>query len=91
MQTFSISKVHIQFREVFGMKKALSLLTVSALSIGMLSACGPKDSGKKEESKAKKDYDLLVWEDDKKGVGLEPAVKSFEEKYKVKVKVLKCK
>ena len=47
------------------MKKALSLLTVSALSIGMLSACGPKDSGKKE-SKAKKDYDLLVWEDDKK-------------------------
>ena len=46
------------------MKKALSLLTVSALSIGMLSACGPKDSGKKE-SKAKKDYDL-VWEDDKK-------------------------
>lgn len=48
------------------MKKALSLLTVSALSIGMLSACGPKDSGKKEESKAKKDYDLLVWEDEKK-------------------------
>ena len=36
------------------MKKALSLLTVSALSIGMLSACAPKDSGKKEESKAKK-------------------------------------
>ncbi|HHQ2895371.1 TPA: extracellular solute-binding protein [Bacillus cereus] len=70
------------------MKKALSLLTVSALSIGMLSACGPKDLGKKEESKAKKDYDLLVWEDDKKGVGLEPAVKSFEEKYKVKVKVV---
>lgn len=70
------------------MKKALSLLTISALSIGMLSACGPKDSGKKEESKAKKDYDLLVWEDDKKGVGLEPAVKSFEEKYKVKVKVV---
>ncbi|HFJ9428611.1 extracellular solute-binding protein [Bacillus cereus] len=69
------------------MKKALSLLTVSALSIGMLSACGPKDSGKKEESKAKKDYDLLVWEDEKKGVGLEPAVKSFEKKYNVKVKV----
>lgn len=88
MQTFSVTEVHRQFREVFGMKKALSLLTVSALSIGMLSACGPKDSGKKEESKAKKDYDLLVWEDDKKGVGLEPAVKSFEEKYKVKVKVV---
>ena len=45
------------------MKKALSLLTISALSIGMLSACGPKDSGKKEASKEKKDYDLLVWED----------------------------
>lgn len=88
MQAFSVTEVHRQFREVFGMKKALSLLTVSALSIGMLSACGPKDSGKKEESKAKKDYDLLVWEDDKKGVGLEPAVKSFEEKYKVKVKVV---
>ena len=54
MQTFSVTEVHRQFREVFGMKKALSLLTVSALSIGMLSACGPKDSGKKEESKAKK-------------------------------------
>lgn len=88
MQTFSVTEVHRQFREVFGMKKALSLLTVSALSIGMLSACGPKDSREKEESKAKKDYDLLVWEDDKKGVGLEPAVKSFEEKYKVKVKVV---
>lgn len=48
------------------MKKALSLLTVSALSIGMLSACGPKDSGKKKKVKQKKDYDLLVWEDDKK-------------------------
>lgn len=47
------------------MKKALSLLTVSALSIGMLSACGPKDSGKKKKVK-QKDYDLLVWEDDKK-------------------------
>ena len=33
------------------MKKALSLLTVSALSIGMLSACGPKDSGKKKKVK----------------------------------------
>ncbi len=41
----------------------------------------------KEESKAKKDYDLLVREDEKKGVGLEPAVKSFEKKYNVKVKV----
>ncbi|MDC2864907.1 sugar ABC transporter substrate-binding protein [Bacillus sp. BP-3] len=69
-------------------KKALSLLTVSALTIGMLSACGPKDSGKKEASKEKKDYDLLVWEDQKKGVGLDPAVKSFEKKYNVKVKVV---
>ena len=41
------------------MKKALSLLTVSALSIGMLSACAPKDSGKKEESKAKKTMTFL--------------------------------
>lgn len=49
MQTFSIKEVHRQFREVFGMKKALSLLTISALSIGMLSACGPKDSGKKKQ------------------------------------------
>ena len=64
MQTFSVTEVHRQFREVFGMKKALSLLTVSALSIGMLSACGPKDSGKRKVKR--KDYDLLVWEDDKK-------------------------
>ncbi|MBC6974226.1 extracellular solute-binding protein [Bacillus sp. Xin] len=69
------------------MKKALSLLTVSALTIGMLAACGPKDSGKKEASKEKRDYDLLVWEDLKKGPALEPAVKSFEKKYNVKVKV----
>ncbi|MFD3449329.1 extracellular solute-binding protein [Microbacteriaceae bacterium 4G12] len=68
-------------------KKALSLLTVSALAVGMLAGCGPKDSGKKEASK-KKDYDLLVWEDQKKGVALEPAVKSFEKKYNVKVKVV---
>lgn len=54
MQTFSVTEVHRQFREVFGMKKALSLLTVSALSIGMLSACGPKDSGKKRKVKRKR-------------------------------------
>ncbi len=65
------------------MKKALSLLTVSALSIGMLSACGRKDSGKKEESKAKKTM-IFLFGKMVKGVGLEPAVKSFEEKYKVK-------
>ncbi|YAR63208.1 hypothetical protein ACUIAK_08975 [Bacillus cytotoxicus] len=37
-----------------------------------------KIQGKKEASKEKKDYDLLVWEDEKKSVGLNPAVESFE-------------
>ncbi|WP_369902839.1 extracellular solute-binding protein [Bacillus manliponensis] len=71
------------------MKKALSFLAIPALAIGMLSGCGPQESSKKEESKGKKgDYDLLVWEDEKKGVGLEAAVESFEKEYDVKVKVV---
>lgn len=70
------------------MKKVLLLLMVLVLFIGMLFVCGLKDLGEKEESKVKKDYDFFVWEDDKKGVGLELVVKSFEEKYKVKVKVV---
>ena len=41
----------------------------------------------KEESKAKKTM-IFLFGKMIKGVGLEPAVKSFEEKYKVKVKVV---
>ncbi|MBO9128678.1 extracellular solute-binding protein [Bacillus sp. 165] len=69
--------------------KALSLLTVPALAIGVLSACGPKDTGKDEGAKntAEKQNTLLVWEDKDKSAGLEDAVKSFEEKYDVKVTV----
>ncbi|KQL50747.1 cyclodextrin-binding protein [Heyndrickxia shackletonii] len=74
------------------MKKFLALVFTLALMVGMLAACGPKDSssgsasdgGKKAED-TKKPEKLLVWEDKKRGVALEPAIKSFEEKYGIKV------
>ena len=67
------------------MKKALSLLTVSALSIGMLSACGPKDSGKKEE---KSKTMIFLFGKMIKRCWFRTSSESFEEKYKVKVKVV---
>jgi arabinogalactan oligomer / maltooligosaccharide transport system substrate-binding protein len=70
----------------FLMKKALALLTIPALTFGLMAGCGPKE----ESSEAKdsdKDYDLLVWEDKDKTPGLEDAVKAFEKEHNVKVKV----
>ncbi|WP_416828717.1 extracellular solute-binding protein [Ectobacillus polymachus] len=72
------------------MKKAktLSLLTVPVLAVGMLAACGPKDSGTSTNTASKGDgKTLVVWEDKDKVPGLQPAVDSFEKKYGVKVTV----
>jgi arabinogalactan oligomer / maltooligosaccharide transport system substrate-binding protein len=80
------------------MKKALSALSTVALSFGVLAGCslGPdevkepandKNNNKtiSEEGMPEKPEKLVVWEDTKKGVALEPAIKAFEKKYGIKV------
>jgi arabinogalactan oligomer / maltooligosaccharide transport system substrate-binding protein len=80
------------------MKKALSVLSTVALSFGVLAGCGlgpdeakepanEKENNKttSEEGMPEKPEKLVVWEDTKKGVALEPAIQAFEEKYGIKV------
>ncbi|WP_044748748.1 extracellular solute-binding protein [Bacillus alveayuensis] len=80
------------------MKKVLSVLSTAALSFGVLTGCGlgpdeskepanDKENNKttSEEGMPEKPEKLVVWEDTKKGVALEPAIKAFEEKYGIKV------
>jgi arabinogalactan oligomer/maltooligosaccharide transport system substrate-binding protein len=80
------------------MKKALSVLSTAALSFGVLTGCGlgpdeakepvnDKENNKttSEEGMPEKPEKLVVWEDTKKGVALEPAIKAFEKKYGIKV------
>jgi arabinogalactan oligomer / maltooligosaccharide transport system substrate-binding protein len=80
------------------MKKALSVLSTAALSFGVLAGCGlgPDDAKEtasdnenkqttSEDGMPEKPEKLVVWEDTKKGVALEPAIKAFEEKYGIKV------
>ncbi|HZG61533.1 MAG TPA: extracellular solute-binding protein [Anoxybacillus sp.] len=80
------------------MRKALSALSTVALSFGVLAGCGlgpdeakeptnDKENNKttSEEGMPEKPEKLVVWEDTKKGVALEPAIKAFEEKYGIKV------
>lgn len=73
------------------MKKGKNLLLLGALALG-LSACGPQASNSTDGSGSSKgnnkDYDLLVWEDQSKSVGIEEAVKAFEEEHGVTVKVV---
>ncbi|WP_422389752.1 extracellular solute-binding protein [Candidatus Enterococcus clewellii] len=73
------------------MKKGKNLLLLGALALG-LSACGPQASNSTDGSGSSKgnnkDYDLLVWEDQSKSVGIEEAVKAFEEEHDVTVKVV---
>lgn len=71
------------------MKKFVSIILVLVLAFGILAGCGPKEETVSEpqptndnENKPEK---LIVWEDTDKGVALEPAIKSFEEKYGIKV------
>ncbi|MFX3624920.1 MAG: extracellular solute-binding protein [Ectobacillus sp.] len=69
--------------------KALSLLTVPALTISMLAACGPQEGDKASKAKDSKadSNTLVVWEDKDKVNGIEDAVKKFEQENKVKVKI----
>lgn len=73
------------------MKKGKNLLLLGALALG-LSGCGPQASNSTDGSGSSKgnnkDYDLLVWEDQSKSVGIEEAVKAFEEEHGVTVKVV---
>ncbi|PLR81978.1 cyclodextrin-binding protein [Bacillus canaveralius] len=77
------------------MKKAVSIFMLFVLLLGVLSACGPDreatrpaDTGKDKETKTEepaKPEKLVVWEDTDKGIALEPAIASFEEKYGITV------
>lgn len=57
-----------------------------------LAACGPASSSSSSASGEKSksgngEYDLVVWEDQSKKAGIEEAVKAFEEKHEVKIKI----
>lgn len=70
------------------MKKATTILALSALSLSMLTACGPKEEKETAGKDSKKAYDLLVWEDNNKKIeGLKDAVTAFEKENNVKIKV----
>lgn len=70
------------------MKKIFSLLVIFTLLLGSLVACGPQEEPADTQASTSGDdkpEKLVIWEDKDKGVALEPALKSFEEKYGVKV------
>lgn len=73
------------------MKKLVQCLFFSTLAFG-LAACGPGEAETGTQTSSKKnnneEYDLLVWEDQDKKVGIEEAVKKFEEENDVKIKVV---
>ncbi|MFQ3543855.1 extracellular solute-binding protein [Halobacillus rhizosphaerae] len=76
------------------MKKWLGMLLSALLLIGVMAACAPdrskeansssEGSGDSADSQDKPEK-LVIWEDKDKGVALKPAIKSFEEKYGIKV------
>ncbi|GAA0609769.1 extracellular solute-binding protein [Virgibacillus siamensis] len=76
-------------------KKRLPLLFVLILSLSMvLVACGPDREGKTKDggtsddsSEVEKPEKLLVWADENKAEGIKDAVKAFEEKHGIKIKV----
>lgn len=71
------------------MKKLTGFLLLSTLTLG-LAACGPGEStgGEKAGKTDKREYDLLVWEDQDKKIGIEAAVKQFEAEHDVTIKVV---
>lgn len=74
------------------MKKTL-LVIMSLLVIGILAACAPEREETPSESnggngtaeEADKPEKLVIWEDNDKGIGLEPAIASFEEEFGIEV------
>ncbi|MFC7371759.1 extracellular solute-binding protein [Fictibacillus iocasae] len=71
------------------MKKLLAWPLTFALAAGSLAACGPKEEegGKEAGKEAHKPKQLTIWEDKEKGIGTQDAIKKFEEKYGIKVKL----
>ncbi|WP_270181588.1 extracellular solute-binding protein [Alkalihalobacillus sp. CinArs1] len=76
------------------MKRFFALFLTLVLAIGVLAACGPQNNesastneggGSEGDADANKPEKLVVWEDKDKGIALEPAIKSFEEEYGIKV------
>lgn len=72
------------------MKKISSLLLSSLVVLG-LAGCGPKEndatvtSNDLSTTENSEPTELLVWEDQAKGVGIEDAIKKFEEENNVKI------
>jgi len=82
------------------MKKIFALFMMLVLALGVLAACAPErptneesegnsegssNEGTEGETSSDKPEKLVIWEDKEKGVGLDPAIKSFEEEYGIKV------
>ncbi|MGI8315482.1 extracellular solute-binding protein [Halobacillus mangrovi] len=80
------------------MKKWLSVLFVAFLAVGLLAACAPdreeeassggsdsEGNSSSEDGMPEKPEKLVIWEDKERGVGLEPAIASFEEEYGIEV------
>jgi arabinogalactan oligomer/maltooligosaccharide transport system substrate-binding protein len=69
------------------MKKALSILLMFVLMLGVLSACGPKrdSSSNAEKQDAKKPAKLVVWEDKDKSGWLKKVAADFEKEYGIKI------
>lgn len=72
------------------MKKTTPIYLALFLTFILLSACGPdanENSSNKntENSEENKPDKLVVWEDEDKEAGLEPAIESFEDEYDIDV------
>src|SRR5699024_1984511 len=72
-------------------KKYLGMFGLIALLVFM-AACGPQDDNgeatEEENNETNGEYDLLVWEDVEKSVGIEEAIAQFEEDNDVTIKVV---
>lgn len=69
------------------MKKPVLLAAVGTLGL-LLAACGPSNSSKSGDSSATKTKSLLVWADKDKSAGIKSAVKEFEKKNNLKIKIV---
>ncbi|MFC0272030.1 extracellular solute-binding protein [Metabacillus herbersteinensis] len=76
------------------MKKFFSIFMIMLLLVGVLAACGPAeeeetegtgDEGTATTEESEKPEKLVVWEDDKKGIALEPAIESFEKEHGIEI------
>lgn len=75
-------------------KKFFSIFMIMLLLVGVLTACGPAedeetegtgDEGAATTEDAEKPEKLVVWEDEKKGIALEPAIESFEKEHGIEI------